>query len=309
MLNDTANHNHHVLTYVLLCCMALMWGLVFIAIKLGGQAMPISVFTADRYLLGTALFAFVTWHTGRWRHINWRDAVKLTVLGLIGQGFMQVAFSSGIMRTATASAALIYGCTPLLVATLSALFGVERLRPRQWFGSILAFAGMAAVVTGNGTGFAGQTALGDGLVVVAIILLALYVIWSRSLIAKLGIWVVITWVLGVGALVTLVWSVPEQTLGLYQQLQIKGWLILLYGAIFALMLPNLIFLKGIHEVGRAKASLFINAVPLIGCAAGWLIMGETMGAFQVMGGGLIVTGLILANTTARMTVSKAVEAT
>lgn len=284
------------LTYVLLSVMALLWGLVFIAIRLGGQSMPISVFTADRYLMGAVVIGLVTWRAGHWRRVGWRDACELTALGLFGQGFMQVVFASGIMRTATASAALIYGCTPLLVATLSALFKLERLTLRQWLGSLLAFAGMAAVVTGNGSGFTGQTLQGDGLVVLGVFLVAAYAVWSRPLLARLGVWFVTTWVLGAGSLVVLAWSAPLQTLTLYQGLGIKGWLTLLYGVVFALVLPNLIFLKGINDVGRAKASLFISAVPLIGCAAGWLFMDETMSSFQMGGGGLILGGIVLANT-------------
>ncbi len=286
-----------VILYLLISLMALLWGLVFIATKLGGQVMPVSVFTADRYLLGAIAMILITCKQGRWVRVGWRDGLELTALGFVGHGLMQLAFASGIMRTNTGIAALIYGSTPMLVAGLSVMLGMERLQGRQWIGTGLAFLGMVAVVVaGARSGFTGQSTCGDLLVFVATLCMAIYTIWSRRLLARLDLMFVMSWVLGVGALVTLVWSIPDQSVTLYRTLPPAGWWLLLYGAVFALTVPNLIFLKGVREIGRARTSLFINAVPMIGCVAGWLILGEQLGGIQLVGGVLIVCGIVMAQT-------------
>jgi drug/metabolite transporter (DMT)-like permease len=273
--------------------MALLWGLVFIAIKLGGRAMPVSVYNADRFLLGAVLMLAVCRRTNRWQRVDWRDACQLTGLGLVGHGLTQVALVSGIVRTSTASAALLWGCVPLLVASMSALLGLERLRARQWLGALAALGGVAAVVIGRGTGFTGQTLAGDGLVLLSVLFFAVYVVWSRSLLTRLDVWFVTTWMLCTGTVIMLAWSAPHQSVQLYRSLNFRDWGVLLYGAVFALLVPNLIFLKGVHEVGRARASFFVNAVPLVGCLAGWLAMGETMGPLQVAGGVVTCVGILL----------------
>lgn len=285
--------------YALLSLMALLWGLVIIAIKWGGRAMPLPVYNADRFVLSTVFMGLACWISGRWQKVGWRDAVELTALGVVGHGLTQMLFASGVMRTSASSAALIWGCAPLVVASLSAVFGMERLRARQWGGALLAFAGMGAVVVGGGKGFVGQTFEGDGLVVLSILSMAIYAVWSRSVLNRLNVWLVTTWVLGAGSLVMLVWSLPYQKLQLYRDMNVTGWGLLLYGAVFALLLPNLIFLKGIREVGRSRASLFVNGVPLVGCVTGWLFMGEHMGPLQLLGGLVIAGGIVLSQGNAK----------
>ncbi|MEI6713129.1 MAG: DMT family transporter [Verrucomicrobiota bacterium] len=280
-------------TYALLSLMALLWGLVFIAIKWGGQAMPLPVYNADRFILATILMAAACKISGRWQTVHLREAIELTALGLVGHGLTQMLFASGVMRTSASSASLIWGGAPLLVASLSALFGVEKLTPRQWLGAFIAFAGVGAVVMGGGKGFVGQSVTGDGLVVCAMISMAIYAVWSRSVIAKLDVWFVTTWMMATGSLVMLVWSMPHQTIKLYRDMNLTGWGMIGYGGLFSLLLPNLIFLKGIQEVGRSRASLFVNAVPLVGCVTGWLFMGETMGPLQITGGLVIGAGIAL----------------
>lgn len=283
----------HGVTYGLLSLMALFWGLVFIAIKWGCRAMPLPVFNADRFIVGTVLMGVACRLSGRWQKVGWRDAMELTALGIVGHGLTQMLFASGVLRTSASSAALIWGCAPLVVASLSAVLGMERLRARQWGGALLAFAGMAAVVAGGGKGFVGQTIEGDGLVVLSIFSMAIYTVWSRSVLNRLDVWLVTTWVLGAGSFVMLAWSLPYQKLQLYRDMNGTGWALLLYGAVFALLLPNLIFLKGIRDVGRSRASLFVNGVPLVGCMTGWLFMGEHMGTLQLLGGLVIAAGIVL----------------
>ena len=278
-----------------LVLMALLWGLVFVAIKIGGREMPVEVFNADRFVLGVSLLALVTWRTGRWRRVDWRTALELTALGLVGHGLMQVVFVSGIMRTAASVAALIYGCTPLVVALLSAAFGLERLNRMQWAGLLLAASGMAFVAWWRAGGNAGQQTLaGNALMGVATVVMATYTVWSRRLLARLDLMFVMTWVLGVGAVVIMLWSLPQQTPELYMHLSWAGWLAILYGAILALVVPNLLFLLGVREIGRSGTAAFVNAVPPIGCLAGWLILDETMNGMQALGAVLILAGIYLA---------------
>ena len=251
--------------------------------------------------ISTVCMGLACWISGHWQKVSWRDGIELTALGIVGHGITQMLFASGVMRTSASSAALIWGCGPLMVASLSAVFGMERLGARQWCGALLAFAGMGAVVVGGGKGFVGQTVEGDGLVVLSIFSMAIYAVWSRSLLNRVNVWQVTTWVLGAGSIVMLVWSLPHQNLQLYRDMSRTGWGILGYGAVFALLLPNLIFLKGIQEVGRSRATLFVNGVPLVGCITGWLFMGEHMGAAQLLGGLVIAAGILLSELSAKET--------
>ena len=64
-------------------------------------------------------------------------------------------------------------------------------------------------------------------------------------------------------------------------------------SILALVVPNLLFLLGVREIGRSGTAVFVNAVPPIGCLAGWLILDETMNGMQASGAVLILAGIYL----------------
>jgi len=275
--------------------MALLWGLVFVAIKIGGSEMPIEVFNADRFFLGASTLALLTWKAGRWERVDVRTALELTTLGLVGHGAMQIAFVTGIMRTTSSIAALIYGCTPLIVALFSAVLGLERLSRLKWAGLLMAVMGVAAVVmgregsTGGGSSFSGVLRVG-----IATVLMAVYTVWSRRLLERLDLMFVMSWVLAAGGIAVILWSLPHQTLATYRKISLKGWAAILYGAFLALVVPNLLYLRGVREIGRSGTAAFVNAVPLIGCLAGWAILGEALKPVQAVGALLILSGIYLA---------------
>lgn len=282
------------LVYSLLSLMALLWGLVFVAIKIGGDQMPIQVFNANRFVIGIILLALVTSKQGLWQRVDWRTAIELTLLGLLGHGLMQIAMVSGIMRTTASISALLYGATPLIVAGISAAFGLEQLKKRQWSGLLIAAGGMATVVLLRPPGMdQASTYTGNALMLAAALIMAIYTVWSRRLLARLELMFITTWTIGVGAVIMVIWSLPHQRIEMYRQMTWGGWVAILYGALLALVIPNLLFLFGVREIGRARAAAFVNAVPPLGCLAGWLVLGETLRPLQIIGAIMIVVGIIL----------------
>ncbi len=296
-----------VFLYSALSLMALLWGLVFVAIKIGGDQMPIQVFNANRFVIGAVLLMLVTVKQGRWQSVDRRTAIELTGLGLLGHGLMQIVMVSGIMRTTASISALIYGCTPLIVAGLSAALGLEQLKKQQWTGLFMAAIGMAVVVLLRPPGMdQAATYIGNALMMAAALTMAIYTVWSRRLLARLDLMFVTTWVLNVGAVVMVIWSLPYQRLALYRQMTWVGWAAILYGALLALVIPNLLFLFGVREIGRARTAAFVNAVPPLGCLAGWLILGEALRPLQVIGAVLIVGGIMLVQMKKRRRVSSSI---
>ena len=78
-------------------------------------------------------------------------------------------------------------------------------------------------------------------------------------------------------------------------------------AIFVLALlvsvfGNLMWNAGNRIIGPARASIFINLIPVFGTVLAIALLNETLLAYQVFGGSLVVTGLFLAAGDGRNTV-------
>jgi drug/metabolite transporter (DMT)-like permease len=78
-----------------------------------------------------------------------------------------------------------------------------------------------------------------------------------------------------------------------------GWLIAAYTVIFPSILSQLFYARGLQLIGANRASLFINLIPLFGAIGAVLVLGEGLLPFHFMAAGLIVTGIVLAEWSAR----------
>lgn len=75
-----------------------------------------------------------------------REWPHLLVLGALGMWICGAWVYIGGQRTSATNMALIYAVTPIAIAIVGARLLHERMLPRQWFGAVLALAGLLVVV-------------------------------------------------------------------------------------------------------------------------------------------------------------------
>jgi drug/metabolite transporter (DMT)-like permease len=59
------------------------------------------------------------------------------------------------------------------------------------------------------------------------------------------------------------------------------------------------YVRGVELIGPNRASLFINLIPLFGALGAVLILGEKLETFHFIAGGLVMSGIVLAEWSAR----------
>ena len=75
---------------------------------------------------------------------------------------------------------------------------------------------------------------------------------------------------------------------------IKGWLILLYIALFPSFLSQVFFIMGIDRIGSNKAGMFTNLVPVFAALLAIVILGEMVGMYHLLSLLLVFTGITIA---------------
>ncbi len=73
----------------------------------------------------------------------------------------------------------------------------------------------------------------------------------------------------------------------------KGWLIVLFIAIFPSFLSQIFFMRGVELIGPARAGIFINLVPIFGAILAVLILSEPFHLYHALALGLVFTGIWL----------------
>jgi drug/metabolite transporter (DMT)-like permease len=272
--------------------MVFIWGSNFTIIKAALREFPELGFNALRMVTASALFALILAHRQQlWagRGFTRHDWLRILLLAVVGHFLYQLLFLGGVARTSVANSSLIFGCTPVTVALLSAWLGHERVSLVRWAGAALSLSGVYLVVAGGSQ--RGASLTGDMLVAVAMFSWALYTVGSRSLLARHSPLVVTGYTMAIGSLLYAPFGVPSLVRLDWAAISVAGWLGLLYSAVFALVVSYLIWYTAVQRVGNSRTSIYSNVVPLVAISVAALVLGESIALRQILGAAAILGGV------------------
>ncbi len=226
-----------------------------------------------------------------------RDVVHIAVAGLLLHGVYLSGVFIGIDRGVPAGVmALIVGAQPVLTAIVVGPFLGERVRPLQWLGFLLGFAGLTLVVSERLT-----LPDGDSLAVLGFGFLALLAITAGTLYQKrycpqldLRTGTAIQYVATAVALGALALALESETVEWTPEfLFALGWLSL----VLSLGAVTLLYVLLRRGAASKVASLFF-LVPPTAAGYAWLLFGETLGPLAFIGMVVIMVGILLVNRAA-----------
>ena len=218
--------------------------------------------------------------------------VRLLVGGAAGYGGSVVLQNAGITRTSVTHAALLIGAVPVLVAIIAAIWHRTVARPLSWLGFAISLGGVGLVTAGGGGG--GATVLGDGLVLISLLLSAtITVAQGRLLPGRDPVAVTAVQFLGaaLGALAfTLVTEGAPAMPTAPGPVLAAGAL-----ALAGTLVPFTLFAYGQSRVPPVIAGSFLNIEPLVGALAGIMFFGDPASPVQLAGGMAVVAGIGLSS--------------
>jgi drug/metabolite transporter (DMT)-like permease len=234
-----------------------------------------------------------------------REVPLLVLFGVCGLAFVQWFYFIAIHRLAIGIALLIQYLAPLLVALWARFVGHEEVRRRIWLALALALAGLALVVeiwSGIALDARGVAAsLAGALSYALYILVAEHAVATRdpiSLSCYGFFFASLFW-----AAVQPWWSFPDGVLGRTTSLHghlaslhlpvwaLVGWLIVL-GAI----VPFALVLAALRHVSATRAGIAAMLELPAATLVAFLWLGESLGLFQLLGGGVVLGAIALAQT-------------
>jgi drug/metabolite transporter (DMT)-like permease len=272
----------------------LVWGANFSFIKWALSEIPPLAFGAIRFTVATLLLVgWLRWREGplRWPRSSARS---LLWLGLIGNTAYQTLFILGVNRTTAANAALMVAATPVIVAILVAITGVERLTGRVVLGVVLATGGVGLVLRDAGLELSSRTLAGDLLVLAAACCWAVYTVGVRAVrepMSSLRV-TALTMVTGTPLLVLI--GLPELRGLEWRTIGLAGWGGTAYATVLALVVAYVMWARAVQIIGSARTALFGAGIPVVAMLVGWPLLGERPGPAQALGAVLIVGGVLVA---------------
>lgn len=209
-------------------------------------------------------------------------------LGLVGFGLQVTLLFVSLERIDAALSSLLFYAYPAMVTAGALLIGRERATMPRLAALGVALAGVALVFSGAGTSHRDTTGVLLSLAsafLYALIILAVDRLGRRT--APLALSAVVS----TGAATTfLVSGLVLRNLQL--DVRPQGW-----GAVIAIALatalPLAAFYRGIALTGPSTASILLTVEPVLTVVLAALVLGERLGVAQLLGGGLVLSAVVL----------------
>lgn len=273
--------------------LSVIWGNAFVAIRRADfELSPVNL-TLLRWVIVAACFAALyPFLVGRGQKPQPADVPRLLVVSLFSVAVYHLSLNYAEKTVSASLAGLLISLAPMFGVILSAALLKESVGGRLWVAMVLALAG-AALLSASDFKFGFQSLSGPLAVVLAAFASGAYTVASKPLVTKYGPFPVAVWTALAGTAMLL----PLASQGLVAQaesLSLWGWASVLYLALLSTVAANLILytLVGRQEVSRLSIQLYL--VPVVSVAGGVLILGETLGALVVIGGGVLLFAVGLA---------------
>jgi drug/metabolite transporter (DMT)-like permease len=274
-----------------------MWGGTWIAGRVIAQevAAPLAV-AALRFALAGLVVAAFALGSGRRLPLPATPKAWGVIAGLAFTGVFLygLCFFYGLQHIAAGRGALVVALNPVIVALLAWLFGQERMNLHKGLGITLALLGCLTVI-GNGDPQAlleGEVGLGEWLILGCALSWASYTFIGRRLAQSLPALAVTLYASLLGALflglAALVAGPIEP--GAWSP---RVWSAMAFLAIGGTALAYTWFTAAVHQIGVARASVFINLVPVFAVLQASVLLDERLGMPVLVGGLLVITGVWL----------------
>ena len=273
----------------------IVWGSTFLAIRIGvADVSPAFLAGARNALAGTVLMLFAWWRTGMapWRSPDWMVAVPvgLTMIAL-ANGFT----TWGEVWVPSNQAALISVCSALWTAWFGT-FGARghSLGSRAKAGLAIGFAG-AVLLFVPGHGFSFEHLGAQCMILIATLSWAGGAMWGRARNPVTPPLMLASMQMLTGGIVLLLTGlVTGQTAELHWSLAGVGAVV--YLAVFGSCLAYTTYIWLIREVTPDKLATIAYVNPLVAVVLGWMVLGETLNQYQVVGMVVLLSGVVLINT-------------
>lgn len=237
------------------------------------------------------------------RLLTIKDALFLMAQAICGIFLFRMFLLYGMLFTSTIEAGILTGATPAFTALFAALLLKEPVNGKKLSGIICTVSGILIIhgLLQTGSNFTLKHLGGNILVLCAALCESAFNIISRiftvriqsSKTEEIHSLVQTTLVSAMAFILCLLPAFFEAPLQKLAEIGLKEWLALLWYGIFVTAMAFVFWYAGIKRCGAFTAAAFSGMMPLTAMLLSVLLLGEHSGWQQWLGGGLIISGMIL----------------
>ena len=268
---------------------AIMWASAFTSTRMIVTEIPPLMALALRFALSGGIAVLIALALGQtWRSMTRNQWRAVIVLGLC-QNALYLGLNWIAMQWIEAGLASIIAATmPLMVAFIGWVAMGERLRPLGVAGLSLGLIGVAIIMGARLQG--GSDPVGIALCFLAALALAVATLSVRGASAGGNVMMIVGLQMLVGAVTLAIISPLVETW--YISLEPRLVLAFLYTVLVPGLAATWVWFLLVERIGAVRAATFHFLTPFFGVAIGAALLGEQLGAGDVIGVGIIMVGIL-----------------
>jgi len=274
------------LSVLSLLLITVIWGWTFVLIKQGMSQVGPFTFLAVRFAI--ALAVLVLLFMKHLKRISIRSVLSGTMVGVAL--FLGYLFQTwGLVYTTATKSGLLTGLSVVIVPIASSLLFGKRVRLLVWFGALLAAAGLILLVAGNGQ--FGALNKGDLLTLLCAVSFALHIIlvdryvrttdYRQLLLVQVAA-VALFSIIGAGAVERFAFVLSFSV--------VEGVLI---AGVLATALAYYVLNRFQSASTASYTAIILTMEPVFAGIFGFVLLGEKLGAWQLVGSIMILIGMII----------------
>ena len=273
--------------YLLLA--SFFWGTSFIAGKYAYTMADPSLIVLFRLIIASLITLPLTWRylqqqtSSQTASISWK---KIAFLGFLTYPVTFLFQFLGLSLTSASSAATVIGIEPLIVAISGAIFFKDKLSPSILLLGIMAFIGVALVVTHDQGGTV--SLWGCTLVFFSTIAVAFWLRLSQQILQKMDAKVFTALSIQLGTLVGLpIMLLATQDWHIHYTAE--GMAAILYLGIGCSLVASWCWNKGLGKTSANISGIFLALEPVFGVLLAVILLGETLSLTAIIGVVLVIS--------------------
>lgn len=292
--------DHPLLVHLSLLLTAMLWGGNFVAMKYLVVQIGAPQLLLVRVIFASSAFTLILLISRRaipkFTPAAWK---LLALVGLFGIATNQLAVIYGTSYLSAALASLIATSTPIFTTIISRVWLGDRLTQRKVAGIAMSFTGFLIVLLlGSGSAqFSVDNAIGVMICICAPFSWALSTVISKPLMVEHDPTVVTALSSICGALIVmpLLFFHP----GVFSEVaafDARSWLAAIASSILAVVVGYTLWYQGVRKLEPTQVAVYVYLVPFFGVLFSWLLLGESITIFLLVGGATIMGGVVITNS-------------
>ena len=287
--------------YLLLTLTPFFWACNWIVGRGLHSEIPPMAMTFYRWFFALLILTpFALPHVRREWPIVRRHRGVLLLLGIVGVGTHNALTYLGLNYTTAINGVILNSFIPVMIIALSRIFLRQSLSRVQLVGVCVSLGGVLAILSGGNPETLASLTLnrGDLLIILAMLLWSVYTIGLRWRPAGLHMLTFLFVIACIGDAAVLPLYLGEMALGARMTVSWLNLAALVLVATFSSVLAYIFWNRGVEQVGANVAGLFVHLMPVFGTILAWLLLGERLLPFHVVGIALILTGIYVTSRAA-----------